>query len=67
MSDTVMERLVRQRLREKKGQVYCALCLAKDLQQDPAKVQTALDELAPRQVFSVGPCPCGRTGLTYRW
>lgn len=66
MTDTVMESLVRQRLREKKGQVYCAFCLATDLQQDPTKVQIAMDELAARQVFSAGACPCGRTGLTYR-
>jgi hypothetical protein len=31
MSYNVMESMVRQRLREKAGQVYCADCLAKDL------------------------------------
>jgi len=32
MTDNLMESMVRQRLREKRGQVYCADCLAKDLQ-----------------------------------
>ena len=67
MSYEVVERLVRERLRQKKGQVYCAECLAKDLQEDPAKVRAAMDELASRQAFSTGACPCGGTGLTYRW
>ncbi len=31
MNYNVMESMVRQRLREKRGQVYCADCLAKDL------------------------------------
>lgn len=51
MSYNVMESMVRQRLREKKGQVYWA----------------AMDALASRQNFSTGSCPCGRTGLTLRW
>jgi hypothetical protein len=67
MSYNVMESMVRQRLREKKGQVYCADCLAKDLEQDPAEVRAAMDALAPRQNFSAGSCPCGQTGLTLRW
>jgi hypothetical protein len=36
-----MESMVRQRLREKRAQVYCADCLAKDLQQDPVEVRAA--------------------------
>jgi hypothetical protein len=63
MSYNVMESMVRQRLREKKGQVYCADCLAKDLEQDPVEVGAAMDALASRQNFSAGSCPCGQTGL----
>jgi hypothetical protein len=54
MTYNVMERMVRQRLREKRGQVYCADCLA-------------MAELAGRQTFIAGGCPCGGTGLGYRW
>ena len=32
MSSNLIEGMVRQRLREKNGQVYCADCLAKDLE-----------------------------------
>ena len=67
MTYNVMERMVRQRLREKRGQVYCADCLAQDLQQDPAKVRAAMAELAGRPTFIAGGCPCGGTGLGYRW
>jgi hypothetical protein len=49
MSYNIMESMVRQRLREKNGQVYCADCLAKDLEQDPSEVRAAMDVLAPRQ------------------
>lgn len=66
MSYNLIESIVRQRLREKKGQVYCADCLAKDLEQDPAEVRTAMDELAPRQGFLSRACPCGQTGLMLR-
>jgi hypothetical protein len=37
MSSNIMESMVRQRLREKSGQVYCADCLAKDLEQTPRR------------------------------
>ncbi len=67
MSYNAMESRVRQRLREKNGQVYCADCLAKDLELDPTEVRAAMDALAARQDFSAGPCPCGQTGLTLRW
>jgi hypothetical protein len=67
MNYSVMESMVRQRLRDKKGQVYCADCLAKDLQQDPVEVRAAMAELAARQNFTAGGCPCGGTGLAYRW
>ena len=63
----VMESMVWQRLRQKRGQVYCADCLAQDLQQDPAEVQAAMDMLAPRQMSAAEACPCGGTGLMYRW
>jgi hypothetical protein len=67
MSYNIMESMVRQRLREKNGQVYCADCLAKDLEQDPTEVRAAMDVLTPRQNFSAGSCPCGQTGLMLRW
>jgi hypothetical protein len=66
MSYNLLESMVRQRLREKNGQVYCADCLAKDLEQDPSEVKAAMDGLAPRQNFSAGSCPCGQTGLMLR-
>jgi hypothetical protein len=66
MSYNGMESIVRQRLREKKGQVYCAGCLAIDLQQDPADIRATMDELARGQNFVAGACPCGGTGLGYR-
>jgi hypothetical protein len=67
MTDKVMESMVRQRLREKRGQVYCADWLAQDLQQDPAEVRAAMAELAGRPTFIAGGCPCGGTGLGSRW
>jgi hypothetical protein len=67
MADDVLESIVRQRLHEKQGQVYCADCLAKDLEQDPAEVRVAMDAVAPRENFAAGSCPCGQTGLTLRW
>ena len=67
MTYNVVESTVRQRLREKRGQVYCADCLAQDLQQDPVEVRAAMAELAVRQDFMAGGCPCGATGLAYRW
>jgi hypothetical protein len=67
MSYNIVESMVRQRLREKSGQVYCADCLAKDLEQDPTEVRAVMDVLAPRQDFADGSCPCGQTGLMLRW
>ena len=64
MSYNIVESMVRQRLREKNRQVYCADCLAKDLEQDPTEVRAVMDVLAPRQNFAAGFCPCGQTGLT---
>jgi len=66
MSYSMVESLVRERLRAKMGQVYCADCLAKDLQQAPNQIQAAMDELAQRQAFSAEVCPCGGAGLRYR-
>jgi len=66
MSYNIVESMVRQRLRDKDGQVYCADCLAKDLEQDPREVRAAMDVLVPHQNFSAGSCPCGQTGLTLR-
>jgi hypothetical protein len=67
MSHNMIESMVRQRLREKNGQVYCADCLAKDLEQDPTEVKAAMDVLTARQTFAGGLCPCGKTGLMLRW
>jgi len=67
MIDDVMENMVRQRLRQKQGQVYCADCLAKDLQQNPAEVRAAMDTLVSRTMSVAEACPCGGTGLMYRW
>lgn len=67
MIDNVMENMVRQRLRQKQGQVYCADCLAKDLQQNPAEVRAAMDTLVSRTMSVAEVCPCGGTGLMYRW
>ena len=49
MSHNMIESMVRQRLREKNGQVYCADCLAKDLEQDPTEVKAAMDVLTARR------------------
>ena len=67
MSYNIVESMVRRRLREKNGQVYCAECLAKDLEQDPTEVRAAMDVLAPCQNFATGSCPCGHMGLMLRW
>jgi hypothetical protein len=65
MIDSLID-MVRQRLREKRDQVYCADCLAKDSSK-PVEVRAAMAELAVRQDFMAGGCPCGGTGLAYRW
>jgi hypothetical protein len=65
MSYSVMESMVRQRLRDKKGQVYCADCLAKDLHQDPKAVKVAMDTLARGMSFRTRSCPCGKAGIMY--
>jgi hypothetical protein len=44
---------------------YLTFITARQL--DVALVQAAMDELAPRQIFSAGPCACGATGLRYGW
>ena len=67
MSYNIVESMVRQRFREKDRQVYCADCLAKDLEQDPTEVRAAVEVLARRQNFAAGSCPCGQTGLMLRW
>jgi len=67
MIDDVMENMVRQRLRQRQGQVYCPDCLAKDLQQDPAEVRAAMDTLVSRTMSVAEACPCGGTGVMYRW
>jgi hypothetical protein len=67
MADDALESTVRQWLRDHQGVAYCATCIAKDLGQDVHLVRAALDVLAPRQIFSAGPCACGATGLRYGW
>ena len=66
MSYNIVESMVRQRLREKNGQVYRADCLAKDLEQDPREIRAAMEVLAPRLNFSAGSCSCGQTALMLR-
>jgi hypothetical protein len=66
MADDVLESTVRQWLRDHQGQAYCARCIAKDLgEPDPEVVQTVMDTLAPRPIFSAGRCACGSPGLQY--
>lgn len=65
MADDVVESMVRQWLREHQGSAHCARCIARDLAVELALVKLAMDELAPRQIFSRGPCACGEEGLSY--
>jgi hypothetical protein len=65
MSYSVMESMVRQRLRDKKGQVSCADCLAKDLRQGPNAVKVAMDALVRGMSFRARRCPCGKAGIMY--
>jgi len=67
MADEMIESHVRQWLREHEGAAHCARCVANELALDYAAVQAAMDELAPRRLFSRGPCACGATGLCYGW
>ena len=67
MAEHVTESMVRQWLREHRGSAHCAGCVARDLAVMPALVKGAMDELAPRQIFSRGPCACGEVGLCYGW
>lgn len=41
--------------------------VARDRQLDVALVQAVMDHLAPRQMFSAGPCACVAAGLRYGW
>jgi hypothetical protein len=68
MADDVLESTVRQWLRDHQGSAHCAACIAKDLaHEDVQLVRAALDDLAPRAIFSAGQCACGATGLRYGW
>jgi hypothetical protein len=67
MADELIESQVRQWLREQQGRAQCARCVATGLALDYPAVKAAMDELAPRQPFSLGPCACGATGLCYGW
>jgi hypothetical protein len=63
----MIESRVRQWLREHQGVAHCARCLATALRLDDESIRAAMDDLAPRQPFSRGPCACGETGLSYGW
>lgn len=67
MADAVVESQVRQWLRDHQGQAHCARCIARDLQREAQSIQAAMDVLATRQIFSAGPCRCGKGGLSYGW
>jgi hypothetical protein len=68
MADDVVESSVRQWLRDHQGSAHCATCIAKALAYEQVHlVRAALDALAPRPIFSEGPCACGATGLRYGW
>ncbi len=65
VADDVIESEVRQWLRDHQGQPHCARCIGRDLQREPQLIQAAMDVLATRQIFSAGPCECGKGGLSY--
>jgi hypothetical protein len=65
VADDVIESTVRQWLRDHEGQAHCAACVARDLNLEVDIVRAAMEALAPRQIFSSGPCVCGATGLCY--
>lgn len=65
--DDVTWSVVREWFRERPGTAYCAACVARDLGLDVGVVGGAMDDLAPKQIFSRGPCACGATGLCYGW
>ena len=68
MADDVVESSVRQWLRDHQGSAHCATCIAKALAYEHVHLgRAALDALAPRPIFSEGPCACGATGLRYGW
>jgi hypothetical protein len=62
----VLESSVRQWLRDHQGSAHCAACIARALADEPVHlVRAALDDLAPRPIFSAGLCACGAPGLRY--
>jgi hypothetical protein len=65
MPDDAIESEVRQWLRDHQGHAHCDRCIAGDLQQEPELIRAAMDVLATSQVFSAGPCGCGKWGLSY--
>jgi hypothetical protein len=67
VADEAIESEVRQWLRDHQGHAHCARGIARDLHQEPRLIQAAMDVLATRQIFSAGPCACGRGGLSYGW
>ena len=67
MAEDMTESMVRQWLREHHGSAHCARCVARDLALELSLVNGAMDELAPRQIFSRGRCACGEAGLCYGW
>jgi hypothetical protein len=67
MPDDLIESRVREWLRDHQGSAHCAWCVGRDLRLKVAHGQAAMDELAPRRIFSHGPCACGAFGLAYGW
>jgi hypothetical protein len=63
----MVQSAVRTYLRDHQGGAHCARCLATALRFGYEPIRAALDVLAARQPFSVGPCACGATGLSYGW
>jgi hypothetical protein len=65
LAEDMTESMVRQWLREHQGSAHCARCVARGLSVELSLVKGAMDELAPRPIFSQGPCACGEAGLRY--
>ena len=65
LAEDMTESMVRQWLREHQGSAHCGRCVARGLAVELSLVKGAMDELAPRPVFSQGRCACGEAGLCY--
>lgn len=66
MADDLTESIVRQHLRDRPREAYCARCLARVLNFDLSATETVLAALAERRPpFAVGRCGCGSNGLKF--